>query len=134
MQKALSLNPSLASAHFGIAIARLMQGDATGALVAARAEPGEAYSLTAIAIAMHRLGDAAGSDAALSRLLGEYGDSRYQIAEVHAQRGETAEALALLDTALTTLDSGFLWAPNDPLLDPLRGDPTFKDLLIRFAS
>ncbi len=134
MQKALSLNPSLASAHFCIAIARLMQGDAAGALVAAKAEPGEAYALTAIAIATHRLGDAAGSDAALARLLGEYGDSRYQIAEVHAQRGETAEALALLDTALTTLDSGFLWAPNDPLLDPLRGDPAFKDLLIRFAS
>lgn len=134
MQKGLSLNPSLASAHFGIAIARLMQGDAAGAMTAAKAEPGEAYALTAIAIAAHRMGDAAGSDAALSKLASEYGDSRYQIAEVHAQRGETAQALALLDTALTTLDSGFLWAPNDPLLDPLRGEPAFKDLLSRFAS
>lgn len=134
MQKALALNPSLASAHFGLAVARLMQGDAAGALTAAKAEPGEAYALTATAIAAHRLGDAAGSDAALKTLTEKYGDSRYQIAEVHAQRGETAAAIALLDTALTTLDSGFLWAPNDPLLDPLRGEPAFKDLLIRFGS
>lgn len=134
MQKGLSLNPSLASAHFGIAVARLMQGDAAGALAAAKAEQGEAYALTAIAIAAHRMGDTPGSDAALAKLVSEYGDSRYQIAEVRAQRGETAEALALLDTALTTLDSGFLWAPNDPLLDPLRSEPAFQDLLSRFAS
>jgi TolB-like protein len=134
MQKALALNPSLGSAHFGIAIARLMQGDAEGALAAAKAEPGEAYALTATAIAAHRMGDAAGSDKALAMLTGKYGDSRYQIAEVHAQRGDKAAAIALLDTALTTLDSGFLWAPNDPLLDPLRGEPAFRDLLIRFGS
>jgi tetratricopeptide (TPR) repeat protein len=134
MQKALALNPSLGSAHFGIAIARLMQGDAAGALTAAKAEQGEAYALTATAIAAHRLGDQAGSDAALAALTGKYPDSRYQIAEVHAQRGDKAAAIALLDKALTTLDSGFLWAPNDPLLDPLRDEPAFKDLLIRFGS
>ena len=134
MQKALSLNPSLASAQFGLAVARLMQGDAEGALTAAKAEPGEAYALTATAIAKHRLGDAVGSDAALATLTEKYGDSRYQIAEVHAQRGEKAAAIALLDTALSTLDSGFLWAPNDPLLDPIRSEPAFKDLLIRFGS
>ncbi len=134
MQKALALNPSLASAQFGIAVARLMQGDAAGALTAAKAEPGEAYALTATAIAAHRMGDAAGSDAALAALTAKYADSGYQIAEVHAQRGETAAALALLDQSLATLDSGFLWAPNDPLLDPIRGEPAFKDLLIRFGS
>lgn len=134
MQKALALNPSLASSQFGIAIARLMQGDAEGALTAAKAEPGEAYALTATAIAAHRLGDKAGSDAALADLAAKYGDSRYQIAEVHAQRGEKAAALDLLDQALTGRDPGFLWAPNDPLLDPLRGEPAFKDLLIRFGS
>lgn len=134
MQQALSLNPSLASAQFGIAIARLMQGDAAGALTAAKAESGEAYALTATAIAAHRLGDAAGSDAALAALTERFGDSRYQRAEVHAQRGEKGAALALLSDALTGLDPGLLWAPNDPLLDPVRGEPAFKDLLIRLGS
>ncbi|HSF12866.1 MAG TPA: TIR domain-containing protein [Erythrobacter sp.] len=134
MERALALNPSLASAPFAIAIARLMQGDAAGALTAAKAEPGEAYALTASAIAAHKLGDAAGSDAALAALVEGYGDSRYQQAQVHAQRGANSEALALLETGYKTLDPGMLWAPNDPLLDPLRGEAAFKDLLSRLGS
>ncbi len=134
MDQALALNPSLASAQFAIAIARLMQGDAAGALTAAKAEPGEAYALTAEAIAAHRLGDAAGSDTALATLVERYGDSRYQQAQIHAQRGAADTALTLLRQALESLDPGLLWAPNDPLLDPLRGAAAFKDLLIRLGS
>lgn len=134
MARALELNPGLASAQFAIAIARLMQGDAAGALAAAKAEQGEAYALTATAIAAHRLGDAAQSDAALAALVTDYGDSRYQQVQVHAQRGAAGEALALLDAAYKALDPGLLWAPNDPLLDPLRGEPAFKDLLSRLGS
>ena len=134
MERALKLNPGLASAQYAIAIARIMQGDAAGALVAAKAEPGEAYALTATAIAAHKLGDVAGSDAALAALAEKYGDSRYQRAEVHAQRGAIAEALTLLDEAYAVLDPGMLWAPNDPLLDPLRGQDQFKNLLSRLGS
>jgi tetratricopeptide (TPR) repeat protein len=134
MERALELNPSLASAPFAIAIARLMQGDSAGALAAAKSEPGEAYALTATAIAAHKLGDMAGSDAALTALVKDYGDSRYQQAEVYAQRGEAEKALALLDQASASLDAGMLWAANDPLLDPLRGEARFKDLLSRVGS
>jgi TolB-like protein len=134
MERALTLNPGLASAQYAMAIARIMQGDAAGALVAAKAEPGEAYALTATAIAAHKLGDAAGSDAALAALTAKYADSRYQRAEVLAQRGATAEALTLLDEAYEALDPGLLWAPNDPLLDPLRGQEQFRNLLSRLGS
>jgi TolB-like protein len=134
MERALTLNPGLASAQYAIAIARIIQGDAAGALVAAKAEPGEAYALTATAIAAHKLGDAVVSDAALATLVAGYGDSRYQQAQVHAQRGAKGEALALLEIAYKTLDPGMLWAPNDPLLDPLRGEAAFKDLLSRLGS
>lgn len=134
MEKAIALNPSIASAQFAIAIARLMQGDAAGALVAATAEQGKAYALTATAIAAHKLGDAAGSDAALAALVAQYGDSRYQQAQIHAQRGAVDKALALLGAAYEALDPGLLWAPNDPLLDPLRGEAMLKDLLLRLGS
>ena len=134
MERGLTLNPSLSSAQFGIAIARLMQNDPAGALKAAEAEAGEAYALTAIAVARHRLGDAAGSDAALSKLASAYDDSHYQQAQVHAQRGNTAEALAQLETGYAMRDPGMLWMPNDPLLDPLRGDAAFKNLLSRLGS
>jgi TolB-like protein len=134
MEQGLALNPSLSSAQFGIAIARLMQNDPAGALKAAEAEVGEAYSLTAIAVAKHRLGDAAGSDAALAKLASTYDDSHYQQAEIHAQRGKTAEALAQLQAGYAMRDPGMLWMPNDPLLDPLRGEAAFKDLLSRLGS
>jgi hypothetical protein len=67
-------------------------------------------------------------------LTAKYADSRYQRAEVLAQRGATAEALTLLDEAYEALDPGLLWAPNDPLLDPLRGQEQFRNLLSRLGS
>jgi TolB-like protein len=134
MERAMAINPSIASAQFAIAIARLMQGDAAGALTAAQAEQGQAYALTAAAIALHRQGDAAGADAALATLMADFGDSLYQVAQVRAQRGELAEALGLLEQAYAVRDPGLLWAPNDPLLDPLRSEAAFRELLLRLAS
>lgn len=133
MERALALNPSIASAPFGIAIARLMLGDATAALKAAEAEAGEAYALTATAIARHRLGNSAGSDAALAQLVSGFLDSHYQQAEIHAQRGAIPEALGQLEKAFMQRDPGLLWLRNDPLLDPLRQEPAFRSLLSRLG-
>ncbi len=133
MERALALNPSIASAPFGIAIARLMLGDATAALKAAEAEAGEAYALTATAIARHRLGNSAGSDAALAQLVSGFLDSHYQQAEIHAQRGAIPEALGQLEKAFAQRDPGLLWLRNDPLLDPLRQEPAFRSLLSRLG-
>ena len=99
MQRALEINPSLASAQFVIANARLMQGDAAGAPTAAKAERVPQFALTMTAIAADRLGD-------------------------------TVEA----DVAYAKRDSGMLLAPNDPMLDPLRGEPKLGELLSRLAS
>lgn len=134
MERALVLNPGIASAHFGIAVGRLLQGDPAGALTAAAAEPGRAYGLTATAIASARMGDRPGSDAAFALLQQEFPDSRYQLAQVHAQRGETAAALAMIESTFAVIDPGLLWLRNDPLLDPLRGEAGFKDLLSRLGS
>lgn len=134
MQRALALNPSIASAQFAIAIALLMEGDAEGALAAAGKEAGQSYALTATAIARHRLGDAAGSDAALQEIAEGFDNSQYQQAQVHAQRGEAAAALALLDAAWKARDPGLLWLANDPLMDPLRRAPPFAQLLLRLGS
>lgn len=134
MERAIALNPSIASAQFGIAIARLMQGDNAGALKAAEAEQAKAFALPAAAIARHRLGDAAGAEAALAQLVRDFDGSFYQQAEVHAQLGRPAEALAQLEAAYAKRDPGLLWLPNDPLLDPLRGEAQFKNLLSRLGS
>jgi TolB-like protein/Tfp pilus assembly protein PilF len=135
MERALTLNPSLVSAHFAIANARLMQGDAAGALTAASKERAPIFSLTAGAIASAKLGDSAAADKALAQIVADFGDAAlYQQAQVRAQRGELAEALQLLERAYTLRDPGMLFAPNDPLLDPLRGQPKLGELLSRLAS
>jgi TolB-like protein len=135
MERALALNPSLSNAQFAIAIARLMQGDAAGALTAAKAERVPLFALTATAIAAGKLGDMAAAQAALDQLVAQYADtSLYQQAQVEAQRGAVPKALALLDKAYGALDPGLLQARNDPLLDPLRGEAKFKNLLSRLGS
>ncbi len=135
MERALQLNPGSPGAHFGIAIARYLQGDAPGGLAAAKQEPVPLFRLTATTITAGKQGDTAAADAALAALIRDYGDaSLYQQAQINAQRGTVAPALAALDAAFAKRDSGVLWAPNDPLLDPLRGEQRFKDLLIRLGS
>ena len=135
MQRALALNPSLASAKYAIAIALLMQGDTAGALSAAKEERVEQFALTLTAIVTHRLGNTAEADAAYAKLVADYGEAAlYQQAQVLAQRGSTAEALERMELAYAKRDPGLLLVSNDPLLDPLRSAPKFEELLFRLAS
>jgi len=135
MERALALNPTLASAYYAMAVARLAQGDAAGALALAEKERTPIFRLTATAAAAARLGDTAGSAKAMAQILADYGDAAlYQQAQVKAQQGDKAAALALLDRAVGEGDPGLLWAPRDPLLDPLRGEPAFGELLSRLGS
>ncbi|MGY6552536.1 MAG: TIR domain-containing protein [Erythrobacter sp.] len=135
MERALALNPSLVSAQFAIANARLMMGDAAGALAAAKAERVPLFSLTASAIAAEKLGDREAARAALASILTDYGEtSLYQQAQIFAQRGEVAAALDLLERAFAVRDPGLLFTRNDPLLDPLRGEARLTQLLLRLGS
>jgi len=134
-QQALKLNPGLASAHFAIGNARLMQGDVTGAQAAFEEERVPLFSHVGLAITLSRLGDEAGARAALAELVETYGDAGlYQQAQVHAQWGDTARALDLVEGAYEQSDPGMLFARNDPLLDPLRSSPRFERLLLRLSS
>jgi len=53
----------------------------------------------------------------------------YPIAIVHAGLGERSEALVWLRRAYDDHDIELLWLQNDPMLDSLRADPGFQDLL-----
>ncbi|HEY6571971.1 MAG TPA: protein kinase, partial [Candidatus Eisenbacteria bacterium] len=57
--------------------------------------------------------------------------SRYALAAVHAGLGEPAAALDLLEEAFALRDRGMTWLAVSPRLDPLRGEPRFRDLLRR---
>jgi Tfp pilus assembly protein PilF len=57
----------------------------------------------------------------------------YNIAAVHAMRGEKAQALDLLDKAYQDRSMMLTFVKLDPQLDSLRGEPRFKDLLRRMG-
>jgi TolB-like protein/Tfp pilus assembly protein PilF len=129
-RKALSMNPRLSRANAAIADALLMLGREEEARTAYTAEPVEDFRLTGAAIVEHKLGHAAAARAARQELVENLGDRvLYQQAQIHAQWGERDAALSRLEQARRIGDSGLIYLRNDPLLDPLRGDPRFAKLL-----
>jgi tetratricopeptide (TPR) repeat protein len=78
------------------------------------------------AVAYARLGDRANADKAFTALKYRRANvAAYQIASVHAVRGEPELALAVLAHALATRDAGLANLRVDPIFDALRGDPRF---------
>ena len=132
-REALRLSPHLGFAHQTVGFMRLMLGQLPAARAEFIAEPEGWARLTGLAVVEWKLGNRAAADAALKQLVAENGDTViYQVAEIHAQRGEIDAAFAALDRAFTVRDSGLLNLRQDPLLDPLRADRRFKPLLERW--
>ncbi len=57
----------------------------------------------------------------------------YTIAMELAMVDETEEAMTWLERAYEEREPGLLFAKIDPLLDPVRSDPRFQDLLRRIG-
>jgi TolB-like protein/Flp pilus assembly protein TadD len=130
VRRALELNPRMSRANAAIGDSLLMLGRFEDARAAYAAEPGDDFRLTGAAIVEHRLGDAAAARAAMTKLVADQGDRvLYQQAQVLAQWGDGDASIAKLQRALEIGDSGLIYARNDPLLDPLREDPRFAELL-----
>ncbi len=133
-RKALEMNPRMSRAHAAIGDALLMLGRLEEARDAYAAEPVADFRLAGIAVVARRLGDAAAAQSALAELETGLGDRvLYQQAQVHAQWGDRDGAIGRLQRALAAGDSGLVYLRNDPLLDPLRDDPRFEDLLKRIG-
>ena len=130
VERALSLNPSMGGAWAAIGASRLMMGDVGPARQAFAREKSSLFGLAGIAITARRQGDEAAARDAFARMVAEHGDnSLYQQAQVHAQWGEAAKAISALGKARAAGDSGLIFLRNDPLLDPLRKEAGFSNLL-----
>ena len=80
-----------------------------------------------LAIADQRLGRTAEAEANLARLRADQGDAgAFSYAEIYAQWGQKTAALTWLATAARLRDPGLAEVAIDPMLDPIRDDPTFK--------
>ncbi len=133
-RRALAFNPRVSRAHAAIGDALLMLGRAEEARAAYAEEPAVDLRLTGLAIVERRLGNGAAARSAMGGLIEELGNRvLYQQAQILAQWGDAEAAIARLAEARRVGDSGLIYARNDPLLDPLRDDARFADLLNRIG-
>jgi TolB-like protein/Flp pilus assembly protein TadD len=106
----------------------LLEGDAQSAR--RDCEAGHDWlQVACLAMAYHALGRQGEAEAQLARLHGMMGDSgAYNYATIYAQWGRTADALRWLGTAFQLHDSGLAILRVDPMLDPIRGTPEYKEI------
>jgi TolB-like protein/tetratricopeptide (TPR) repeat protein len=133
-RKVLALSPGWLSGHYHVGKVLLARGDAAGALEEVQREPSEFWRLTGLAIVHHALGRPADSDSALARLEAMTGSgTAYQLAQIHAFRGEIDAAFQCLERAGATHDAGMIFTHVDPLLANLRGDSRYGRFLARYG-
>jgi tetratricopeptide (TPR) repeat protein len=134
MRAALELNPkeSVVNAAIGSALYLTSQLDA--AKTAFAAEPLPIFRLQGLAIAEAKLDNKPAAQAAYDQLIADYGaNANYQQAQVLAQWGDRPAAMARLEAAAASRDSGMLLAPTDAMLDPIRTLPEFSQLLSKMG-
>ena len=130
-RRSLELNPGISNSHALMGDALMELGKTDEARAAYAAEPNAMFRLRGQAVLEHRLGNRTAANRAYDQLVSEFGDAAlYQQAEVMAQWGQGAGAMAKLEQARRVGDSGLSLIVTDPLLDPIAKDPAF----VRFVN
>ena len=129
-RKAVELQPQRIGTHHLLAIALAPQGRDEEALAEAKQEPAEWARLTGLAY-VHQLGGrTAESEAALRELEAKHAvDSAFQIAAIHAARGDIDHAFHWLDRAVAERDSGVAQVKFEPIFRLLHDDPRWIPFL-----
>ena len=122
------LNDGIGRSWMGMT--ELAAGRPTAALPFCEPDKHAWYGQQCLAIAYYQLGRKSEASTMLRQLESEQGDGgAYQFAQVHAQWGQKAEAMKWLVTALRKQDGGLVDIKVDPLLDPVRDEPQFSDIV-----
>ena len=129
-RKSLELVPHRAFVHGVIARIHLVMGGLDEALAEAALEPDEFTRDVALACAQHAAGDAVASDQALATVVDGFADfGAYQVAQIHAWRGEADRAFEWLERAYAQRDNGLCDMKLDTLLRTLHGDARWATFL-----
>lgn len=131
IRAALELTPDYAQGWYFLGLVLLLEGQPRAALDAMQRETAESWRLSGLPLAYYAAGHEEKSLEALNQAKAKYArQMAYQIAEVHAYRGEIDEAFEWLDRAYQARDTGLAWfLRTDPLLANLKGDPRYAALL-----
>jgi len=134
LRKLVELNPAFAGGPSFLGLSLLMMNRYGEALAAVKTESDESFRLSSVPAIYWALGERAASDAALAELERKYAaGSAFNIAEMHAWRGETDAAFRWLDRAYRQRDPGMEMLKIDPLLRNLHSDPRFQAMLVRMS-
>jgi TolB-like protein/thioredoxin-like negative regulator of GroEL len=132
-RRALAFSPAAESMHWRLALVLLSAGRPQDALQAADTEPAPGWRLFARVAALDGLGRRAEADRVLAQAEADpviRVSGQYQLAEIHAHRGDRERALERLEQARQARDPGFMsYIKCDPMLAPLRDDPRYKAML-----
>jgi TolB-like protein/lipoprotein NlpI len=137
-QRMLEIDPENPRAYTELAIIDLLAGHPDQAAVRLQVpvdpanQRGGGWETLATALVQHSLGHEGESKKALDRFTAESARfAAFQIAEIHAWRGETDEAFAWLDRAYAQRDGGMTRFRTDPLLNSLHSDPRYRAMLAK---
>jgi TolB-like protein len=129
-RRSIKLSPTFPGNRACIAEMEVLGGRPAAAIEELSLESDNRERDVAYAMAYYALGRQSDSDAALKRILEDADRYPYGVAVVYANRGDLDRAFEWLDRAYDarseTLAIGIRW---DPLLDPIRKDARYRDLL-----
>ena len=131
--RAAELNPEGNFAWVNLGMIELIDGRVEAAH-AAYARVSDLWTVFGRALLQHTLGNTGAAQAALDELIrrGAHG-AAYQIAEVHAWRGDHDRAFEWLERGFVQRDAGMPYLKFDPLFKPLRGDPRWAALMAKMG-
>ncbi len=126
LRKAILLAPGASRPYTYLAMIKIQQGDAAGAMALAKQEPAGFWHDFAMALTLQVGADRAAADAALHDLIAKYtAGASYQIAEVYALRRDPDNMFKSLERARINRDSGVGLLLFDPLILHYKNDPRF---------
>ena len=131
LQRAYELHPMDNHVNWYIGLTSLLEGKPMEA-IAEFDRSGGGFRLAGLAMAQFDAGQDQASQQSLDKLKARFGNGyAYQIAAVHAWRGETDAAFEWLERARAQRDASLIYIKFDPLLRKLHGDPRYAAWLMR---
>jgi serine/threonine protein kinase/Flp pilus assembly protein TadD len=128
-ERALEMSPDMTSVYLGISGIKVLMGEFEEALKAAGKEKLAGYRLCGQAVASYALGRQSDSDQQLKGLIAEGEKWGFQVALVHAYRGESDKAFEWLERSYELHDAGIPLTKVNPFLKSLHSDPRWPVFL-----
>jgi serine/threonine-protein kinase len=134
-QKALDLNANDSQTHWYVGVTYVVKGRFSEGLAhfeKAMALDDDRFRLSWLGCAYAMSGQRSEARKVIDEMKSEQGYvAPYQIALVHVALGEKDASFRLLEKDYQERNEVLVWARVDPLLDGLRADPRFADLMRR---